>query len=343
MDKSRGVIGMKKLKFTICCPKKLIPCDALGISNGQQKTFYDNLKIALDDMGYESEFIDLTYKVPKTFNGDICFVFHTRVFGHRKDMWCVTDSNVFNYWSIDQRGWAGWSKMANSEEEFKKSQKVDLNTARIFFEQFSSNYIKNNMSKYKQPVLDEKLKVKEPYLFFPGQIIQDSVVRHHGKIDPKVHVDQISKHLIANGYNVLFKKHPSDRSGVKSNRPRISVTTNNPQVMQFSGSIHDAIPDAAGVIVIISGVGFESLLYKKHVFVSGHCDYHWIAHKIYSVDDIKKIPEILKTPVDEDKIIKFVYYMLTEIYVDKNNIDSIKKKITEVVKVYEDSKRGVDI
>ena len=330
---------MKKPKFVICCHTSNRKDKNRDNVDVQQNTFYDNLKIALDELGYENEFINLTYKLPATFNGDICFVFHTRVFGNRQDMWCVVDSPIFDYWSIDQRGWAGWSKMANSEEEFKKSQLVDLDEAREFFNRISNKYIQNNISKYIQPDSQEKLNIKEPYIFFPGQIIQDSVVRHHGKIDPKIHADQISEQLIANHYNVLFKKHPSDNSAVKSNRPRVSVTTNNPEVIQFTGSIHDAIPRAAGVIVINSGVGFESLLYKKHVFVSGHCDYHWVAHKIYSVDDIKKIPEILKTPVDEDKIIKFVYYMLTEVYVDKNNLDAIKKKIRKVVKVYEDSKK----
>ena len=330
---------MKKLKFTICCHNQAIEDILHGTGDGPGYTFYNNLRTVLNDMGHESEFIGKPYKVPKKFNGDICFVYHTRVFGNRKDMWCIKDSCLFDHWEFDLQGWAGWSEMANSAQLFKKSQEVDLDQAREFFDKFSKEYIQNNISKQIQPDTNSNLTMDNPYVFFPGQIIQDSVVKHHGKIRPVVHVKEVSKQLNTSGYDLVFKKHPGlNYTPPEALRGRVALTIENSHVTQFSGSIHDAIPNAAGVIVINSGVGFESLLYKKHVFVSGHCDYHWVAHKIYSVGDIKKIPEILKTPVDEDKIIKFVYYMLTEVYVDGANLDSIRKKIEKVIKIYEENK-----
>ena len=323
---------MKKPKFVVCYPSDKVKSDAEGKTDGQQKTFYDNLKIVLDDMGYENEFIHLKYKIPETFNGDICLCFHTNKYkkNNQKNVWHCKDGSLHNFWEFDNSGWAGWSEMATSEKLFKESQLVDLDQATEFFDIFSKQYIQRNISKYEQPTLSQSIKADKPYIFFPGQILQDSVMKNFAKINPNQHAMEISKQLNTNGYGVVFKSHP----GHQAKRP--AVQANYPGVIPFSGSIHDVIPNSSGIVCINSGVGFEALLYKKHVFVSGVCDYHWVAHKIYSINDIKKIPKILKTAVDEEKIIKFVYYMLTEVYVDATNLNSIRKKLKKVVKAYED-------
>ena len=318
---------MKKPKFIVGYPKDKVD-NATGDAL-QLTTFYNNLKIVLDDMGYENKFISLKYKLPPNEPNSICLGFHTRT-GGRDNAWCLKGCSIFNHWDFNSMGFAGWSDVTKSKATFQKSQSVDLDQAREFFDRFSQDYIENNMSKFAQPT-GARLEIDQPYIFFPGQIKADSVVKNFGKIDPQLHADQVSKQLTDSGYGVVFKPHP----GGTPKRP--SVHVDNPNVIQYTGSIHDIIPNANGVVVMNSGVGFESLLYKKHVFTSGICDYHWVTHNIYSVDDIKTIPEILKTPVDEEKIIKFVYYMLTEVYVDATCLNSIRKKIEMAVRVYENT------
>ncbi len=320
---------MKKPKFSIAYPKYKAD-DYSFIENEQIRTFYGNLKLVLKDMGYENEFINRAYKIPP-HNGDICLGYHSKG-AYEKNIWHVKDACFRDHWSVDRLGFAGWSEMSSSKKMYEDSQKVDLDKATEFFDNFREKYIQTNTSKVTQPVVLNNIKIKEPYIFFAGQIRQDAVIKFHAKIDPIVHSNSIPKYFNSIGYNTLFKKHPGlkgifdDRFEIEPKEQYYIINTNN--------SIHDSIPNASAVVCINSGVGFEALLYKKHVFISGHCEYHWVAHKLYSLEDFKKIPNIMNTKINEEKLIKFMYYILYAYYVNSTNLDSIERKLSYIVKEY---------
>lgn len=300
-----------------------------------KEILYNNMETVLKRMGCKYEFVPPSEKQRRSILPDqIRLTWHTT--GKQKNVWHIKGFHLKGYVYIDQCGYAGWSEIAHNKEIFKQSQLVDLEEATIFFNQLAKEYIGNNTSHVEQPECQgiEHLDINSPYVFFAGQIIQDSVIKTHAKIPPQQHADLIVKHLQSKGYTVVFKQHPAISEYTNNTVSGVQIT--DPNVIHYSGSIHDIIPDAAAVVVMNSGVGFEALLHKKHVFASGFSDYHWVAHNMFSKKNIQAIPNIMKQKVDEEKIIKFVYYILNHVLVDINDLDSIERKMQQVIRSYQE-------
>ena len=74
-------------------------------------------------------------------------------------------------------------------------------------------------------------------------------------------------------------------------------------------NIHSLIAASTGVLVINSGVGFESLIHGKPVAVLGRCDYQWIVYRA----DPKRLGEALRymrgyTPKQQDSGFRFIHH-----------------------------------
>ena len=126
-------------------------------------------------------------------------------------------------------------------------------------------------------------------------------------------------------YSVLIKPHPRDS---KFNISKVGCNNNN----VVRDSLYYLLPKASAVYTVNSGVGFESLLYGKKVFAAGHNDYHWVTTKVKTFNDIKS--NIGAFDVDNDKILKFLYYYLNEYVVNYNNKDKIRNKIIKALKEF---------
>jgi len=94
-----------------------------------------------------------------------------------------------------------------------------------------------------------------------------------------------------------------------------------------------AIQGALGVFVINSGVGFEALLHKKRVFTAGECDYKYITEIINDNSQVAAKMKTLGKPIDEESIIKYMYYLINEVYVDTSSYDSIRKKVERIIRM----------
>ena len=87
------------------------------------------------------------------------------------------------------------------------------------------------------------------------------------------------------------------------------------------------VEGATAIYTMNSGSGFESLWQGKRVFTTGVCDYHWATTPLKTEEDFKNSRELLNEPVDTDRINKFLYYCMTEYFMNINDNKSIQKKI----------------
>jgi len=293
--------------------------------------FYKNLEDVLDQIGVKhSRLFGSRYRVP-TSNPDknkIYLSYHSSSSKKHPNVWHVHTSGSVGYFSVDPLGFSSFSDVSRSSHYFEDSQKVDLNIATKWFNSFSKKYIEEDMSRSYQSNYDP-LEIDEPYIFIAGQLSYDSVIQHHSNVDAQQYYNKVAEIFGNKGYKVVFKHHPGTYiPGYKNNQ---FYVPKHPSVIETKASIHSAIKNAAAVFVINSGVGLEALFHKKHVFTGGNCDYKWVTNQIKNIKEIETTIDIINNPVDEEKIIKYLYYLHNYVYVDCYDVDSIKRKIQEIL------------
>lgn len=293
--------------------------------------FYKNLEDVLDQMGIKhSRLFGSRYKVPTSIDKNKIYLsYHSHSNNKHPNIWHVHTSGSVGYFTVDPIGYSSFSDVAKSSHYFEDSQKVDLNTATGWFESFSKKYIEEDMSRSYQSN-HPPLELDEPYVFIAGQLSYDSVIRSHSNVNGQYYYNKIAEAFGDKGYKVVFKHHPATYISeiLKSNQ---FYVPKHPSVIETKASIHSAIKNAAAVFVMNSGVGLEALLHKKHVFTGGNCDYKWVTNQIKNLNEIENCFDIIKKPVDTDSIIKYIYYLHNHVYVDCYDVDSIKRKIQEIL------------
>lgn len=295
-----------------------------------RSNFYKNLEDALDQMGIKhSRLFGSRYKVPTSIDKNKIYLsYHSYSSRKHPNIWHVHTSGSVGYFTVDSLGYSSFSDVAKSSHYFEDSQKVDLNTATEWFDSFSKKYIEEDMSRCYQSN-HPPLELNEPYVFIAGQLSYDSVIKSHSNVNGQQYYNKIAETFGNKGYRVVFKHHPATYiSGNKSNQ---FYVPKHPSVIETKASIHSAIKKADAVFVMNSGVGLEALLHKKHVFTGGNCDYKWATHQIKNLKELESSVDIIKKPVDTERIIKYIYYLHNHVYVDCYDIDSIKRKIQEIL------------
>jgi hypothetical protein len=132
-------------------------------------------------------------------------------------------------------------------------------------------------------------------------------------------------------YKVVFKPHP-----MAGRAEAALFAYEHPNIVTTNASIHKILPNCSAVYTVNSGVGFEALLYLKRVFTTGHCDYHWVTTRLGDhPKNIEATAYLLDVPVDENAIMRFVYYMIGEYFVQSNDLDSIRSKVELAISEYE--------
>ena len=291
--------------------------------------FYKTLEDALDQVGIKhSRLFGSRYKVPTSIDKNKIYLsYHSSSPKKHPNVWHVHTSGSVGYFSVDPLGYSSFSDVAKSSHYFEDSQKVDLNVATEWFEFYSKKYIEEDMSRLYQSNYSS-LDLNEPYVFIAGQLSYDSVIKQHSNVNGQQYYNKIAETFGDKGYKVVFKHHPATYISGKSNQ---FYVPKHPSVIETKASIHSAIKNAAAVFVMNSGVGLEALLHKKHVFTGGNCDYKWVTNQIKNLNEIENCFDIIKKPVDTERIIKYIYYLHNHVYVDCYDIDSIKRKIQEIL------------
>ena len=290
--------------------------------------FYKTLEDALDQVGIKhSRLFGSRYKVPTSIDKNKIYLsYHSSSPKKHPNVWHVHTSGSVGYFSVDPLGYSSFSDVAKSSHYFEDSQKVDLNVATEWFEFYSKKYIEEDMSRLYQSNYSS-LDLNEPYVFIAGQLSYDSVIKQHSNVNGQQYYNKIAETFGDKGYKVVFKHHPTTYTDNKNQ----FYIPKHPSVIETKASIHSAIKKADAVFVMNSGVGLEALLHKKHVFTGGNCDYKWATHQIKHLDEINNAIDIIKKPVDTERIIKYIYYLHNHVYVDCYDIDSIKRKIQEIL------------
>lgn len=296
-----------------------------------RSSFYKNLECALNELGLNhSRLFGKRYRVP-TSNPEknkIYLSYHSYSNNKHPNIWHIHTSGSSGYFTVDPLGYSSFSDVTKSSYYFEESQKIDLNIATKWFDSFSKTYIEKDMSRCYQSNYPP-LELDEPYVFIAGQLSYDSVIKQHSNVNAQQYYNKVAETFGNSGYKVVFKHHPA--TFVTGNKPNQFYVPKHPSVIETKASIHSAIKNAAAVFVMNSGVGLEALLHKKHVFTGGNCDYKWVTNQIKNLNEIENCFDIIKKPVDTERIIKYIYYLHNHVYVDCYDIDSIKRKIQEIL------------
>lgn len=168
--------------------------------------------------------------------------------------------------------------------------------------------------------LFEKPSYKENYFFFPlhyqPEIAVDLMAPYYK--DQKIIIDFVSKSLPA-GYYLYVKEHPH-AYGIRPIRYYKKILK-NPRVklIKTEENTYNLIENCSGIITLTGTVGWEAYILKKPVIVFGNVFYKFAKENVYFVDDIYKLPHILKEALEnnvpnEDNLLKFCYAYYSNTY-----------------------------
>jgi hypothetical protein len=321
---------MKNLARRILFKKKpqvLIhyPCNWINNHNTPSvELFYRTLfkVLALEGINYT---VTPTKGIPITddlnYKDTIHLTYHTK---HP----CINAINIKvsylpNLFYFDRKGYSGWSETTDDIKTKDYLNRVEDHIAKSYFEKIASHYIHNNISKYPQPLETNKHpNHNHDYIFLATQVIDDSV-SELAYIDTLTLIKHATTACETLGIDLLIKRHPKCSS--IEIKQTIEEATQKNHVLTTNGSIHDLIKNAEAVLTVNSGVGFESLLHLKQVYITGKADYHWACTTIKTEYELKT--KLLKSKVPEDRIRQFVYYFCNENLGDCNSEESIRKQI----------------
>ena len=174
--------------------------------------------------------------------------------------------------TVDDQGWgADHSRLRKSPD----LSTVSASEAERFCYSLRSEFLATGQSKFEQPPVSAISPSVKPYFFAPLQMPGDDVIRNHSPISVTQYVSALSQWAEERGRNVVFKLHPPKMPPEVEEQVRQRAAV-SPNVLLLNENIHSLISAAHAVIVINSGVGFESLIHGKPVITLGACDYQWV-------------------------------------------------------------------
>ena len=287
--------------------------------------FYENLKSILEEKNIEYEIVNRhRYKILHAKKDEITISYHCKknVKSANSREWIAHTSGSPGYFTLDQCGYAGFSKFTHDKNLWEKYLDEDSARSALWFKNFSKNYIQNNISRSGQANI-EHISLEEPFIFIPAQLSFDSVLQLT-KVKGNDFYTKITEHAEKNGYKVVYKPHPGEKTTGRKQRFKAP-----PNAIVSHESIHSLISKASAVVTINSGVGLEALLHEKPVYTLGRCDYEFETQKIKNLSDIENIDFSWKP--DIENIHKLVYHLHNTVYVDCYNLDSMRKKIDYIL------------
>lgn len=299
------------------------------------KKFEDTLIEVVDELGYEyvlqpeSPIVDDNYEdastkifVHKTFRekpeGDL---FYMQM--HLKELF------VF-----DKRGWGADHSKKISLSELKE---IGVKESQNFVDELQHEFITTGESKHKQPknrkILSFFQKEVKDYILIPLQIPRDYVIKHHSPISVLEFINTMASWAKKNKKNVVFKLHPHNKRDKDIIRSVRKASLKSKYVFVRDGNIHEMISKADGVVVINSGVGFESLIHRKPVATFGNCDYKVATLDISIENNLNRLKEYIEDYKNSETSDKLVYHYCNNhgFFLKDGYIQAAKERMKEIL------------
>ncbi|WP_170064140.1 CDP-glycerol glycerophosphotransferase family protein [Halomonas heilongjiangensis] len=209
-----------------------------------------------------------------------------------------------DFFSIDDKGYAGFSSIANIDKTtvLEAVQDISKEDVDIFCSDLYHAMVVANKSKYVQNNKSCPMPIDSEYVFCASQVVNDEVVTLTDISSFDLIRGVISLYEDS-GIKVVVKRHPMCNS-TKGNKFFEEIKNIN-HVVISEDSIHKLISGAKCVYVANSGVGIESLIHGKPVVTSGKADYSAAVHQVKEVEEIPHYDDVIH---DEEFVKKFLYY-----------------------------------
>jgi Capsule polysaccharide biosynthesis protein len=207
--------------------------------------------------------------------------------------------------TIDHQGWGAEHSALRRSPNLSA---IDTREAEALSLQLCRGFLSSGHSKHAQPPMTTIDLGVKPYLLTPLQLPTDDVIMHHSPVRVIDFFNIVADWAEKKGHNLVFKLHPGQAvPEIASAVAQRAATARHVFVM--NENIHSLISESKGVIVINSGVGFESLIHGKPVVTMGACDYQWVTFRA-APGDLDKALAFMEGYSDEQRVngYKFLYF-----------------------------------
>jgi hypothetical protein len=177
--------------------------------------------------------------------------------------------------TIDSQGWGPHHSSMGSRPEMPE---IDGAHATEFCETLSRRFLSDGRSKHPQPPLHAVPSSFKPYIFVPLQLSIDDTIIYDSPYAVREFVGLVCRWAVRSRRRIVFKPHPFCDDGTLL-RSIDDYAKRWVWVFRSSANVHNLIAGSDGLILINSGVGFESLIHGKPVVTFGDCDYQWVTFR----------------------------------------------------------------
>ncbi|MFT7604254.1 MAG: hypothetical protein ACI8VT_001828 [Saprospiraceae bacterium] len=208
--------------------------------------------------------------------------------------------------TLDHLGWGADHSKKITGTDFEG---IEKQKAINFCTGLRNKFLNQGDSKFAQPQINLAKDFPTSFVFFPLQRPGDDTIMFHAPKEVDETVVMLSKWASSRKQNVVFKFHPGNKNDPDLVRCVNDCVKNYSNVFLYEGNIHDFIDRSEGVIVINSGVGFESLIHGKPVVTLGACDYQQVTFKA-TEERLDEARDYIYNYSREQSIMtwKFIYY-----------------------------------
>lgn len=229
---------------------------------------------------------------------------------------------------IDDRGYSGWSSLAHKPLSTIVTA-VSASEAEAQFRHLQEAYVESGRSKFKQ-LQDEPVPDVGPYLFFPMQLMTDTVAKL-AHIDGLTLLEVLAAWVDNSPYKLVVKRHPKCSLVQVANA--LETEERKGRIILSNAPIHSLIAGAEAVVTVNSGAGAEALLHLKPVITTGDSDYAaattLVKTKSDLIDALNRLPGL---GVKEDDQKKFLWVYSKRYQVHPNDEEGAKARIRELVR-----------